>query len=123
MFYAIACAVKRTFLSLQCTIFILQCTSLYTIHCAVYGGLAQVVLVHALIPPSISWLHCTHYTVFSVYCTYYTVFSVYCTHYTDFRITPVKSGFNTVRLTLRFAGICSYLNLGQLCASYSSRFE
>ena len=30
----------------------------------------------------------------------------------DFRIAPVKSGFNTVRLTLRFTGICSELNLG-----------
>ena len=40
----------------------------------------------------------------------------------DFRISQVKPGFNTVRLTLRFTGICSELNLGQLWASYSSLF-
>ena len=36
----------------------------------------------------------------------------------DFRITPVKSGFNTVRLTLRFTWICSELNLRQIWASF-----
>ena len=30
----------------------------------------------------------------------------------DFQIASVKSGVNTVRLTLRFTGICSDLNLG-----------
>ena len=41
---------------------------------------------------------------------------------TDFWNTPVKSGFNTVRLTLWFTGIYSELNLGQLCTSYVSLF-
>ena len=40
----------------------------------------------------------------------------------NFLISPVKSGINTVRLTLRFTGMCSELNLGQLWASYSSLF-
>ena len=44
-------------------------------------------------------------------------------HTTDFWIAPVKSGFNTVRHTLGFTGICSVLNLGQLWAAYSSLFK
>ena len=40
----------------------------------------------------------------------------------DFRIAPLRSGFNTVRLTLRFIRIRSELNLGQLWASYFSLF-
>ena len=40
-----------------------------------------------------------------------------------FRTAPVKSGFNTVRLTQMFTGICSVLNLGQLWASYSLLFK
>ena len=33
-------------------------------------------------------------------------------HITDFRITPVKSGFTLIRVTLGFTGICSELTLG-----------
>ena len=32
-----------------------------------------------------------------------------CEAYSDFRITPVKPGFNTVRLPLGKSGICSEL--------------
>ena len=42
---------------------------------------------------------------------------------TDFLVTSVKSGLNTVRLTLRLTTICSELNLGQLWASYDSLFQ
>ena len=41
---------------------------------------------------------------------------------TDFLITPLKSGFNTVRLHWSKTGICSVLILGQVWASYSPPF-
>ena len=44
--------------------------------------------------------------------SYISMISQIFTDCTDFRITPVKSELNTVRLTLRFTGICSELNLG-----------
>ena len=89
---------KMTFLGLQRTIFSLQCTVLYSIHCAVYRGLDQVVLVHALIPPSLSWIHCTHNTVTILQLVLY---NLYCTNVTHESVQCIKNTFST---------LCTFIN-------------
>ena len=70
LIYAISCAIslKEHFKvsSVQYLVYSVLYYTIHTVQYTVYRALSQVVLVHALIPPSLSWLHCTQYTLYII---------------------------------------------------------